>query len=156
MATESEQIRLFRSCNIFNIAGINDEEIDLLENIPTEESLSTSRQASNTEDKVSIIDQDLADLRLLPPSNLEYLTSDDALKEINSFAATQGYAMVKARSSGKKGKATNRVCLRCWRGGDYDNRGFNPDLDKVSRRTSRSVKMGCKCSMVLYRRPDGR
>ena len=156
IATEPDITLLFRNCNISDIIDIDREEIDLLEDIPINEDLSTSRDISNIGAKVLFVDQNIGDLQLLPPSNLnKYLFPEDALKDINDFAATQGYTMVKARSSVKKGKGINRVCFRYWRGGDYDNRGFRLYLNEISQRVSQSIKIGCKVSIVLYCRIDG-
>ena len=89
-----------------------------------------------------------------PPSSLapmpprEFATRDDLLAGAKDWAASQGYAVVIARSR------ENRLWLKCDRGGSYENRR-NLTKEQRKRKRGESRLLGCPFRMVAVAKRDG-
>lgn len=82
----------------------------------------------------------------MPPS--QFNSREELLEHAKNWAATQGYAIVIARSR------FNRLWLKCDRGGVYENRrNLTPDQRKRKRSDSRLL--GCPFRMLAVVRKDG-
>jgi hypothetical protein len=81
---------------------------------------------------------------MLPPPEDSYASLEDLLEAVNSFAYTQGYAVVKRRSD------AGRVTLKCDRGGIYDKRNA-PDTKGAPRHRHSATRLS-DCPFRLYGR----
>lgn len=84
---------------------------------------------------------------LAPPPEGSYQTREDALSFLRSWAGPQGYAMVIKRSR------TNRLWIRCDRGGTYETR-HNTTPESRKRKSRESRLMGCPFKVVIAYKGD--
>ena len=85
---------------------------------------------------------------LAPMPSSVFRSREDLLEGCKDWSATQGYAIVIARSR------FNRLWLKCDRGGTYENRrNLTPDQRKRKRGDSRLL--GCPFKMIAACRKDG-
>ena len=85
---------------------------------------------------------------LAPMPASEFRNREDLLAGCKDWAASQGYAVVIARSR------FNRLWLKCDRGGNYENRrNLTPDQRKRKRGESRLL--GCPFKMLATCKKDG-
>lgn len=82
----------------------------------------------------------------MPPS--EFLSREDLLQGTKDWTASQGYAVVIARSR------ANRLWLKCDRGGSYENRR-NLTQDQRKRKRGESRLLGCPFRMLATIKRDG-
>lgn len=83
----------------------------------------------------------------MPPS--EFTTREEVLAGAKSWSATQGYAIVIARSR------QNRLWLKCDRGGKYENRrGIS--IEQRKRKRGGSRLQGCPFRMIAAFKRDAR
>ena len=85
---------------------------------------------------------------LAPMPSSVFRSREDLLEGCKDWSATQGFAIVIARSR------FNRLWLKCDRGGTYENRrNLTPDVRKRKRGESRLL--GCPFKMIAAGRKDG-
>ena len=85
---------------------------------------------------------------LAPMPASDFASREDLLVGVKDWAASQGYAVVIARSR------FNRLWLKCDRGGTYENRrNLTPDQRKRKRGDSRLL--GCPFRMLATAKKDG-
>ena len=84
---------------------------------------------------------------LAPPPEGSYHNREDALSFLRAWAGPQGYAMVIKRSR------TNRLWIRCDRGGTYETRQ-NATPDSRKRKSRESRLMGCPFKVVIAYKGD--
>ena len=82
----------------------------------------------------------------MPPS--DFADREDLLVGTKDWAASQGYAIVIARSR------ANRLWLKCDRGGNYENRR-NLTQDQRKRKRGESRLLGCPFRMLATAKKDG-
>lgn len=77
-------------------------------------------------------------MNLLPPEfpHTTFPTLDDVFTAINSFAGSQGYAMVKKRTTKNKEGVLQTVTFKCDKGGHYESRAHGK---------RKSAMRSCKC-----------
>jgi CRISPR/Cas system-associated exonuclease Cas4 (RecB family) len=91
-------------------------------------------------------------LSLAPPPEGIYESVEDALEALNTFAAAEGYAIVKRRSILSKRGVIRRVDLKCDKGGEV--KPYVSTVPEERQRISSSRLTNCPFSMSLYLEKD--
>jgi hypothetical protein len=86
-------------------------------------------------------------LSLAPPAEDVYDSLDDAIRSLNIFAATEGYAIVKTRSKSSAG-VMKRVDLQCNKGGK--KKAYFSTVSEDKQRILSTRRTNCPFKMQLY------